>query len=119
MDETTLIIGIDSMQGARQRILAALRSGRAAATPRYTFQSAEDMARILTPGRWGLIAALTGAGPLGVRELARRVNRDVKGVHTDAQALVQCGLVDKASDGKLLFPYQHVKVQFELHAKAA
>lgn len=77
------------------------------------------MARILTPGRWGLITALIGAGPLDVRELARRVNRDVKGMHTDAQALVQCGLVDKASDGKLLFPFQHVKVQFELHAKAA
>lgn len=42
----------------------------------------------------------------------------MKGVHTDAQALVQCGLVDKADDGKLLFPHQHVKVQFELHAKA-
>lgn len=118
MDQTTLIIGIDSIQDARQRMQAALRSGQPGAAPRYTFQSAEDMARTLTPGRWGLIAALTGAGPLGVRELARRVDRDVKGVHTDALALVQCGLVDKADDGKLLFPYQHVKVQFELHAKA-
>jgi predicted transcriptional regulator len=119
MDETTLTIGIDSMADAKQRILAALRSEQSAATPRYTFQSAEDLARTLTPGRWGLIAALTGAGPLGVRELARRVGRDVKGVHTDAQALVLCGLVDKTRDGKLSFPYRHVKVQFELHARAA
>lgn len=119
MDEATLTIGIDSMAEAKQRILNALRKGQPAATPRYTFQSAEDMARTLTPGRWGLITALTGAGSLGVRELARRVNRDVKGVHTDAQALVLCGLVDKTSDGKLSFPYRHVRVQFELHARAA
>lgn len=119
MDETTLTIGIDNIEGVKRRMKSALRRGEAEATPRYTFQSAEDMARTLTPGRWGLLAALTGAGPLGVRELARRVGRDVKGVHTDAQALVLCGLLDKAADGKLSFPYQHVKVQFELHALAA
>ena len=45
-----------------------------------------------------------GAGPLDIRELARRVDRDVKGVHRDAQVLVLCGLMDKSADGKLSFP---------------
>lgn len=63
--------------------------------------------------------ALTGAGPLGVRELARRVGRDVKGVHTDAAALLACGLIDKADDGALHFPYSSVHVAFETLAKAA
>ena len=49
-----------------------------------------------------------------MRELARRVGRDVKGVHTDAQALVLCGVIDKTSDGKLLFPFDAVHVDFML-----
>ena len=59
---------------------------------------------------------MNGYGPLGVRELARRVGRDVKGVHTDAQVLVLCGLVDKSADGKLNFPYEAVHVDFFLKA---
>jgi predicted transcriptional regulator len=66
--------------------------------------------------RWRLIEALTGAGPLGVRELARREDRVVKGVNTDAQVLVLCGLIDKTDDGKLSFPYDAVRVDFMVKA---
>lgn len=121
MDTTTLTIGIDRLETIKQRMKDALRANteqveHADTTARYTFLSAADMARTLTPGRWAMIAALTGAGPLGVRELARRVERDVKGVHTDATALVQCGLVDRTEDGKLHFPYERVHVDFMLEA---
>jgi predicted transcriptional regulator len=51
-----------------------------------------------------------------VRELARRVGRDVKGVHTDARALLLAGLIDKTEDGKLSFPYDAVRVEFVLKA---
>lgn len=117
MNAKTLTIGINTLAGVKRRMKAAAR-GNADATPRYTFRSAASMARTLTPGRWAVLEALTGAGPVGVRELARRVQRDVKGVHTDAQALVLCGLIDKTRDGKLSFPFDAVKVQFELHAAA-
>ena len=73
---------------------------------------------MLNPNRWAIVKALTGAGPLGVRELARRVGRDVKGVHTDAQMLVKCGLIDKTDDGKLLLPYDQVRVELEFRAVA-
>lgn len=53
---------------------------------------------------------------LGVHELARRVGCEVKGVHTDAQALVSCGLIDKTDDGKLSFPYDAVRVDFMVKA---
>ena len=119
MDMTTLTINIGSIEDARRALLAAAETGTSAATPQYTFLSAESMARTLTPGRWRLLDALTGAGPLGVRELARRVGRDVKGVHSDAQALVLCGLVDKTVDGKLHFPYDAVHVDFMLQKAAA
>ncbi|MFT3792739.1 MAG: transcriptional regulator [Rudaea sp.] len=117
MNTTTLTIGIGNIEDVKQRMKAAFR-GKKDTTPRYTFSSAEAMARALTPSRWSLITAMTGAGPIGVRELARRVGRDVKGVHNDAQALVLCGLMDKTGDGKLLFPYKRVKVQFDVRAAA-
>jgi len=37
-------------------------------------------------------------------------------VHTDTQALVLGCLIDKTSDGKLLFPYDAVKVEFLMQA---
>ncbi|MDR2213065.1 MAG: hypothetical protein LBE21_05500, partial [Pseudomonadales bacterium] len=73
----------------------------------------------LSPNRWSIIEALTGAGPMGVRELARKLERDVKGVHTDAQTLAARGLIDKTGDGKLLFPYNAVHVDFKLEKAAA
>jgi len=117
MNEKTLTIDVASLDDIKAQVKAAFK-GRAAATPRYSFRSREDLLRTLNPNRWCLIEALTGAGPLGVRELARRVGRDVKGVHTDAQALVLCGLIDKTADGKLSFPYDAVHVDF-VHRAAA
>ncbi|QVL47881.1 MAG: transcriptional regulator [Thiocapsa sp.] len=81
-----------------------------------TFPSYEDLWATLTGNRWGILKVMTGAGPLGVRELARRVGRDVKGVHTDAQALVVCGVLDKTDDGKLVFPYDEVRMEIVLKA---
>lgn len=115
MNETMLTIDVRTLDEVKAEMRAAFR-GKADATPRYSFQTRERLLTVLNPNRWGLIEALTGAGPMGVRELARRVSRDVKGVHTDAQALVLCGLVDKTPEGKLHFPYDAVHVDFMLRA---
>ncbi|MDN5939931.1 MAG: hypothetical protein L0H83_14895 [Salinisphaera sp.] len=115
MNEKILTIGVSRVEETKQRMKAALRS-EADATPRYSFRTREGLLGTLSANRWSLIEALTGAGPLGVRELSRRVSRDVKGVHTDAQKLVLCGLIDKADDGKLHFPYEAVHVDFMVRA---
>lgn len=103
---------------AMARAKAEAEAAKYADQARITFRSAESMARVLTPTRWGIVQALTGAGPLGVRELARRVDRDVKGVHTDATALITAGVIDRAEDGKYLFPFDRVKVRFDIPAAA-
>lgn len=54
------------------------------------------------PNRWQIIEAKTGVGAVGVCELAQRIDRDVKMVHTDAQALVLCGLLTKDDSGKFV-----------------
>ena len=56
------------------------------------------------------------AGPETVGEVARRVGRDVKPVHTDLAALLKAGVLDKTEGGQVVFPYESVKVEFMLQA---
>lgn len=83
-----------------------------------SFPSAEDLWKALTPNRWTILKTLAGQGPVGIRELARQLDRDVKGVHTDTQALVTSGILEKADDGKVEFPYDAVHVDFTINRAA-
>ena len=62
---------------------------------------------------------MTGAGPLALREIARRVGRDVKGVHADVHALLNAGVIERGEDGLFVFPYDRVRVDFTFSAHAA
>ena len=55
---------------------------------RISFETPELLWKVLTAKRWDIIKALTGAGPVSIREVARRVGRDVKAVHGDVHAPV-------------------------------
>lgn len=83
---------------------------------RISFISLDLMWKILTPKRWEIIRAMTGAGPLAIPEVARRVERDVKAVHGDVTALIKAGVIDKTEDSKVEFPYDRVHVDFEIKA---
>jgi predicted transcriptional regulator len=63
-----------------------------------------------------LLKRLCGAGPVSIREAARRIGRDVKAVHGDVTALLQAGVLRRAEDGRIEFPYDAVKVEFLLRA---
>jgi predicted transcriptional regulator len=114
----TVWFEVKDPDAAMERAVREAQAGEYDGRARITFPSAESMARVLTPTRWTIVQTLTGAGPTGVREIARRVGRDVKGVHTDLGALVSAGIVDRTPHGKYLFPFDQVKVRFELHAAA-
>jgi len=92
------------------------RSGKAEKAARISFASPELLWKVLTAKRWELLKALCGAGPVSIREAARRVNRDVKAVHGDVTALLNAGVLDRAEDGGIVFPYEAVKVEFLLEA---
>ncbi len=113
---TTLIIEVSTLDDVKVRLNAAFRGEPQGC--RYSFRSEERLLSTLNPNRWAILCALTGAGSLGVREVARRVGRDIKGVHGDVQALLLCGLIDKTPDGKLDFPYDAVRVEMEFKAAA-
>ena len=83
---------------------------------RISFATPELLWKVLTAKRWELLRALCGAGPVSIRESARRVGRDVKAVHGDLTALLDAGILRRTSDGRIEFPYDAVKVEFLLSA---
>ena len=96
--------------------LHAWKTGKPQKSARISFATPELLWRVLTAKRWELLKALCGAGPVSIREAARRVKRDVKAVHGDVVALLNAGLLDRAKNGGVVFPFDAVKVEFLLQA---
>lgn len=111
----TVTIGVSSIDNAKERLAAAFRNEPQG--ERISFASVELLWKTLSPRRWEIVRTLTGQGPLAIREIARRLGRDVKAVHGDVTALIVAGVVDRTDDG-VLFPYDAVHVDFML-TKAA
>jgi predicted transcriptional regulator len=81
-----------------------------------SFESPELLFKVISGKRWDLLKIMTGAGPMTIREAARRMLRDVKAVHGDVQALLNAGLLQKTEKGQIVFPYDAVHVDFMLKA---
>jgi predicted transcriptional regulator len=92
------------------------KSGRAQKAARISFASPELLWKVLTAKRWELLKALCGAGPITVRDAAKKVNRDIKAVHSDLTALRLAGIIDRTESGQVEFPYDTIKVEFMLEA---
>lgn len=112
----TVTLDVRSPHRAMTEALAAAKSGRAAKTARISFASPELLWRVLTAKRWEILKALCGVGPVSIREVSRRVGRDVKAVHSDVTALLAAGVLDKTDSGQVEFPYDSVRVEFMLEA---
>ena len=74
--------------------------------------------KVLAPNRMALVQTLTGAGPVTLREAARRVGRDVRAVHSDVHMLLQAGLLRRDDQGRIESPYTAVHVDFILKTAA-
>ena len=83
---------------------------------RNSFASPELLWQVLTAKRWELLKTMCGAGPMSIREAARRVGRDVKAVHGDVKALLDAGVLSRSAAGAIEFPFESVKVEFMLRA---
>ena len=112
----TVILDVKSTADTFAEIAKAAKSGKAEREARISFATPELLWEVLTLKRWELIKALCGAGALSIREVARRVHRDVKAVHGDVHALLQAGVLQRDEAGKIVFPFDAVKVEFLLRA---
>ena len=109
----TVTLGVSSIDDVKERLAAAFRNEPQG--QRISFASVDLLWKVISPKRWDIIRAMTGQGPLAIREVARRLGRDVKGVHGDMLALINAGVVDRAENG-VVFPYDAVHVDFMLKA---
>ena len=112
----TVILEVRSLKETLANAARAMKSGRAEREARISFATPELLWEVLTAKRWELLKVLCGAGPLSIREAARRIGRDVKAVHGDITALLEAGVLTRASDGRIEFPFDAVKVEFLLRA---
>lgn len=111
---TTVTLSIASRDEVTRRALAAFRGEPQG--HHISFASAELLWQTLTRKRWELLKAMTGQGPMTIRAVARRLGRDVKAVHGDVHALLNAGVLDRTEDGRVVFPYDAVHVDFVLRA---
>jgi predicted transcriptional regulator len=110
----TVTLGIADRKDISRRTVEALKGREQGA--RISFASPELLFRLLTTKRWEIVRAMTGAGPLSIRETARRVGRDVKAVHGDVKALLNAGVLRKTDDGLVVFPFDAIRVDVLLRA---
>jgi predicted transcriptional regulator len=83
------------------------------------FEQIGQMLAAFTPKRWQLIATLREAGPLTVAELARRLSRDYKNVHTDVNQLIEWMAVERDQDGRVNVPWSEIVVDMKLPERVA
>jgi len=112
----TVTIGVSTIEDSTVRALAALRGEEQGAF--ISFPTVERLWTVLTPRRWELIRILAGQEPMSLRAVARLLDRDVKNTHGDVHALLNAGVLDRTEDGRIVFPYDTVHVDFTIRKAA-
>ena len=110
----TVTLIVSSRETTNRRFLRAFE-GEPQGTC-ISFESPALLFKVLTGKRWELLKLMTGAGPMTIREAARRLGRDVKAVHSDVHALLNTGILQKTDNGRIVFPFDAVHVDFILEA---
>ena len=112
----TVTLGVSSIEETQRQAAAAFRGEKLGEF--ISFATVELLWKVLTAKRWDILQAMTGQGEMTIREIAGRVDRDVKAVHGDVQALLVAGVLDRADSGRVIFPYDAVHVDFTLRKAA-
>jgi predicted transcriptional regulator len=69
--------------------------------------------KTLSAARWALLQELRKAGPCSIYELAGRLGRDYKNVHTDVSRLMALGLIER-NDSRVGVPWDVVRAELRL-----
>lgn len=117
---TTLHVRVETMEDFGSAFVGAMNDVMAGRprTPFHgvSFNSYEDMYAVLSPSRLAIIRALANQGPLSIREVARRVERDVQAVHRDVTRLISAGVIVRTEDG---VRFDHDEIEFSFKVSAA
>ena len=80
------------------------------------FEDFAMLSSVLTPKRLELMKTLRQHGPLSVRALAKKLERDYKNVHADASALESVDLIQRNDEGLLVAPWDVIDAHVRLVA---
>jgi len=81
------------------------------------FQNPSDLRALLTDRRIELLQSVMSEKAGSIRQLADRVDRDVKSVHDDLQVLADYDIVNFEQDGRAkrpFVPYEQIEVSLEI-----
>lgn len=112
----TITLDVQTPADSMADFTSAWKTGKARKTACISFATPGLLWRVLTEKRWELFKVRCGAGPVSIREAARRAGRDVKAVHGDVTALLNAGVLDRTENGQIVFLYEAVIVEFLLWA---
>ena len=76
-----------------------------------TLQDLPSLVRKLSPARWQLLETLRREGTVSIYELARKLQRNYKNVHTDVTELVVLGLIEKKSKTQISVAWDVVRAE--------
>lgn len=117
----TLQVRIETLEELGTTLAEAMRDTMAGrnrpAIDAVSFNSYEDMHAVLAPARLAIVRTLAGQGPLSIREVARRVGRDVQAVHRDVTRLINAGVLERTDQG-IRFDYDEIDFSFKVGAAA-
>jgi predicted transcriptional regulator len=87
------------------------QDGKAVTLSVLSFGDLPLLLRTLTPARWVLLESLGKEEAPSIYELAKRLERDYKNVHTDVARLVELGLIERREDGSLTVPWDGIRAE--------
>ena len=119
MSKRTLMITMSADWQAALRATAKRATARNYQGEVLNFETAGSFFGKLTERRWALVHALQGQGVMAVRELARRVARDVRRVHDDVEVLTELGLFERTDSGGVVCPFEAVHIDLRLATHGA
>ncbi len=117
----TILIAIrTSREAARDAIKAWKRAERNESTEapvdRIYFPDEDMLFRTLSNKRRELLKFLRQAGSSSIKQLAEKLDRDYKNVHSDIKLLAKIGLVEFDKDNKVFVPWDNIALEIALAA---
>ncbi len=79
-----------------------------------SLQDLPSFTRALSPARWELLKNVRNEGPSSIYELAKRLGRNYKNVHTDVSALLNMNLLERSAEGRISVPWDVVRAELRL-----
>jgi predicted transcriptional regulator len=79
-----------------------------------TLQDLPSLTRTLTPARWTILERLKSEGPCSIYELAKRLGRNYKNVHTDVSQLIELGLIQRNEKTEVGVAWDVVRAELRL-----